>query len=39
MLVILRMNRHFMQCMREHYNYLTKDHFGKPIVDEAEGDE
>ena len=33
MLVILRMNREFMQFMRKHYNHLTKDHFGRTIVD------
>ena len=39
MLVILRMNRDFMQFMREQYNHLTKDHFGKTIVDDVVGDE
>ena len=34
MLVILRMNRDFMQFMRKHFNHLTKDHFGKTTVDE-----
>ena len=29
MLVILRMNRDFMKFMREHYNYLTKQTFGR----------
>ena len=29
MLVILRMNRKFMLVMREHYNQLTTDHFGR----------
>ena len=33
MLVILRMNRDFMQFMRTHYNHLTKDHFGKTVID------
>ena len=28
----LRMNRDYMEFMREHYNHLTKDHFGKTIV-------
>ena len=33
MLVILRMNRTFMEFMRKHYNHLTKDHFGITVVD------
>ena len=33
MLVILRMNRDFMKFMREHYNYLTKQTFGRTVVD------
>ena len=33
MLVILRMNRDFMQFMRKHHNHLTKDHFGFTVVD------
>ena len=32
-LVILSMNRKFILFMREHYNYLTTDHFGRTIVD------
>ena len=32
MLVILRMNRDFMIYMREHYNHLTKDTFGRTVV-------
>ena len=32
MLVILRMNREFMEYMREHYNHLTKDQFGHTVV-------
>ena len=32
MLVILRMNRKFMEFMRKHYNHLTKDHFGYTVV-------
>jgi hypothetical protein len=39
MLVILRMNRDFMQFMREHYNELTKDHFQRTVVDEELGDD
>jgi hypothetical protein len=39
MLVILRMNRNFMQFMREHYNELTNDHFQRTIVNEEAGDE
>ena len=35
MLVILRMNRDFMQFMHKHYNHLSKNHFGKIIVDAA----
>ena len=35
MLVILRMNRNFMEFMREHYNHLTKDHFGKTIISDT----
>ena len=33
MLVILRMNRKFMEFMRKHYNHLTKDQFDRTIVD------
>ena len=33
MLVILRMNRDFMKFMRELYNYLTKQTFGRTVVD------
>ena len=37
MLVILRMNRNFMEFMREHYQDLTKSltrqHFGLSVVD------
>ena len=36
MLVILRMNRDFMEYMREHYNHLTNDHFGKTVVNPDE---
>ena len=32
MLVVLRMNREFMEYMRKHYNHLTRDHFGKTVV-------
>ena len=32
MLVVIRMNRKFMEYMRKHYNHLTKDHFGKTVV-------
>ena len=39
MLVILRMNRDFMQFMRKHYNELTKDHFQRTVVDEEPGDD
>ena len=39
MLVILRMNRNFMQFMRENYNELTTDHFQRTVVDEQEGDD
>lgn len=39
MLVVLRMNRDFMQFMREHYNYMTKDHFQRTVVDEEPGDD
>ena len=38
MLVVLRMNRDFMQFMRTHYNHLTKDHFGKTIIDDLPDD-
>ena len=34
MLVILRMNRDFMQFMREHYGHLAKETFGKTVVDD-----
>ena len=34
MLVVLRMNRDFMQHMRETYNHLTADHFGCTVVSE-----
>ena len=34
MLVVLRMNREFMQYMREHHNELTADHFKRTVVDE-----
>ena len=34
MLRVLRMNRKFMEFMREHYGHLIKDqHFGKTIID------
>ena len=36
MLVVLRMNRDFMKFMRTHYNDLTKDHFGRTVVDPDE---
>ena len=39
MLVVLRMNRSFMQFMREHYNELTTDHFQRTVVDEDPGDD
>ena len=32
MIVILRMNRKFMQFMRANYNHLTNDHFGFTVV-------
>jgi hypothetical protein len=32
MLVVLRMNREFMEFMRTNYNHLTKDHFGCTVV-------
>ena len=32
MLVILRMNRKFMEFMRKHYNHLTTNYFGKTII-------
>ena len=35
MLVILRVNREFMQFMRKNYNYLTKDAFGFTVVSEC----
>ena len=38
MLVILRMNRTFMEFMRTHYNELTKDHFQRTVVDEEPSD-
>ena len=37
MLVILRMNRSFMDFMRAHYNHLSKDAFGRTIVHDDEG--
>ena len=37
--VILRMNRNFMQFMRDNYNELTKDHFQRTVVNEEAGDE
>ena len=36
MLVILCMNRKFMKFMREHYNHLTTDSFGKTVVQDEE---
>ena len=39
MLVVLRMNREFMQYMREHHNELTADHFKRTVVDEEPGDD
>ena len=39
MLVVLRMNRKFMEYMRKHYNHLTKDHFGKTVVSPADSPE
>ena len=39
MLVILRMNRDFMQFMREHYPEVAKQHFSRTIVDLQEGDD
>ena len=33
LLVILRMNRDFMKFMRKHYKHLTKDHFGRTVID------
>ena len=32
MLVILRMNRKFMEYMRKHHNNLAADHFGHTVV-------
>ena len=32
MIVILRMNRKFMQFMRANYNHLTMDHFSFTVV-------
>ena len=35
MLVVLRMNRDFMQFMHEHYGHLaTSETFGKTVVDD-----
>ena len=41
MLVILRMNRDFMEFMRKHYSRLNLEQFGRTIidVDPAPGDE
>ena len=39
MLVVLRMNREFMQYMRKHHNELTADHFKRTVVDEEPGDD
>ena len=38
MIVILRMNRQFMQFMREKYNYLTNDHFGRTVIGPDSGE-
>ena len=38
MLVILRMNREFMQHVREHYPDLMTGHFGRSVVNEEDGD-
>ena len=34
MLVVLRMNRDFIEFMREHYGHLIKEQFGKTVVKE-----
>ena len=39
MLVILRMNRDFMEFMRAHYNHLTNDHFGHTVVSPEDGED
>ena len=31
-LVVLRMNRDFMQYMRKKYNHLTKQQFGQTLI-------
>ena len=36
MLVILRMNREFMQFMRKNYSHLTKETFGRTVVDDTD---
>ena len=35
MLVVLRMNRTFMEYMRANYYHLTSDHFGHTVVNPA----
>ena len=39
MLVILRMNRDFMEFMRAHYNHLTGDHFGFMVISPEDGED
>ena len=39
MMVVLRMNRKFMEYMRRKYSSLTKEQFGMSLIDIVDGDQ
>ena len=39
MMVILRINRKFMEHMRAHYNEHSKQHFGRTVIEPDPEDE
>ena len=39
MMVVLRMNRKFMEYMRHKYSDLTKEQFGMSLVELVDGDQ
>ena len=39
MMVILRINRKFLEHMREHYNEHSKQHFGRTVIEPDPEDE
>ena len=39
MMVVLRMNRKFMEYMRSKYSGLTKEQFGMSLIEIVDGDQ